>query len=98
MGLITPTWSPGSKAEETGETKAILQTRKSRRIAVKGSEKRLFAEESRRVIDLVSDDVAKDVVDLTAADDGLVIDLTLDKTTPPLKLAYVDRPIHLWST
>jgi hypothetical protein len=35
------------------------------------------------VIDLVSDNVVKDVVDLTAADDGLVIDLTLDQTTPP---------------
>jgi predicted FMN-binding regulatory protein PaiB len=71
MGLITPTWSPVAveetgditptwsavKVEETGEKKAILRTRKSRRIEAKGSEKRLFAKEDRLVIDLVSGDV-----------------------------------------
>jgi hypothetical protein len=100
MGLITPTWSPVAveetgeitpkwspvKVEETGEKRAILRTQKSYRIAVKGSEKHLFAKEACLVIDLVSGHVANNVFNLTPADDGLVIDLTLDQTPPPPKV------------
>jgi hypothetical protein len=75
---------------ETVEKKGILQTHKSRRIAAKGSEKRLFAPESNFVIDLVSDDVPHVVVDLTAVDDSTVIDLTQDITTANTKTPIVD--------
>jgi hypothetical protein len=87
MGLVTPTWSP-TGVEKTGEKKAIYRTRKSCRIALKGSEKRLFVPEARFVVDLVSDDVPKEVVDLTSADadSTQVIDLTSDTSHPVIDL------------
>jgi hypothetical protein len=89
VGVVTPSWSPVGVVE-TVEKKGILQTRKSRRIAAKGSEKRFFAPESNFVIDLVSDDVPHVVVDLTAVDDSTVINLTQDITTANTKTPIVD--------
>ncbi len=87
MGLVTPTWSP-TGVEKNREKKAIYRTRKSCRIALKGSEKRLFVPEARFVVDLVSDDVPKEVLDLTSADadSRQVIDLTSDTSHPDIDL------------